>query len=462
MPFLKQRVLTVGTLVLCASLNQPIQSGSVAHAQETAAPTTPTTPPTTPAAPSAASPTTPPGSSLPPQPAKPALQMDPKARELMDQMVAAYKALDSYSAIVELAGMGAANLPKQRAIIAFKKPNRVNVQVTTSTGTVKLVSNGTNLFVQVSDIKAEYVKTAAPSGEMAIAQLLQSVRASGPGLTPLVAGASPLEGMADDLKSVSVGPADTVDGVAVETVVGQLEAGPSKGTITFAIGRDDHLLRRVVLTSITGQRTVTLTETHTSVKANPAGMAFIFTPPPGAKAVAQFTPPPRYDTRLKVGAKPLAFQAKDLAGKPLSLDQYAGKVVLLDFWASWCGPCIGEMPNVVAAYNKYKAQGFDIIGISLDAERDQMTAFAKEFKMPWRQNFDGRRYDNAVAKLYGVSAIPFSVLIGRDGKIAALDLRGPDLGTAINAALAKKPTAAGKTAKKPRRVTKVRQTRARR
>ncbi len=133
---------------------------------------------------------------------------------------------------------------------------------------------------------------------------------------------------------------------------------------------------------------------------------------------------------------------KDIAGAPLSVAQYKGKVVLIDFWATWCGPCMEEMPNVIAAYNKYHARGFDIIGVSLDQPEGLATlpAFLKEHQMPWRQYCDGKFWSNELAVKYGIISIPASYLLDGTGKIIAVSPRGALLAPAIEAALA----AAGK------------------
>jgi peroxiredoxin len=143
---------------------------------------------------------------------------------------------------------------------------------------------------------------------------------------------------------------------------------------------------------------------------------------------------------LVVGAPFPDFSVADLDGQPLSVASYKGKVTLIDFWATWCGPCMQEMPNVIAAYAKYHDQGFDIIGISLDKENqhDALAAFLKTNHMPWRQFYDGKYWQNALALKYGVDAIPQSYLLDRTGKIVAVEPRGAALAPAIEAALAAK------------------------
>ena len=132
------------------------------------------------------------------------------------------------------------------------------------------------------------------------------------------------------------------------------------------------------------------------------------------------------------------FSEQDLGGKPLSVGALKGKVVMVDFWATWCGPCRGELPNVIATYKKHHAQGFEIIGVSLDSDRDKLDAFLKETDgMTWPQFFDGQGWSNKLAVKYGVESIPFAVLIGPDGKIIGKDLRGDDLENAVAAAVSK-------------------------
>jgi peroxiredoxin len=148
----------------------------------------------------------------------------------------------------------------------------------------------------------------------------------------------------------------------------------------------------------------------------------------------------RIQRSLVVGSAFPEFAEPDLAGKELALTSYRGKVVLVDFWATWCGPCVAELPNVVAAYKKYHDAGFEVVGISLDraGDREKLVQFTKDHGMPWRQIFDGKYWESKLAVKYGIHSIPATYLLDAEGKIAAKNLRGPALEQALAKMLAKK------------------------
>lgn len=120
----------------------------------------------------------------------------------------------------------------------------------------------------------------------------------------------------------------------------------------------------------------------------------------------------------------------DTDGNAIKISDYNDKLVLIDFWATWCGPCIGELPNVKEAYSKYKSKGFDIIGISLDSDLEKLATFVEKKEMPWRQVSDGKQWSSKFARHYGINSIPATFLL-KNGKVVAKDLRGADLEKAI-------------------------------
>jgi thiol-disulfide isomerase/thioredoxin len=134
--------------------------------------------------------------------------------------------------------------------------------------------------------------------------------------------------------------------------------------------------------------------------------------------------------RLNLPGNPIEIEGTLLDKSPFNPASLAGKVVLVDFWATWCGPCVAEMPNVLAAYEKYHDKGFEVIGVSLDEDPQAVLDFVEERNIPWPilYSHEAGGWKHPLAVKYGINGIPTVILVGRDGRVVSLDARGERLG----------------------------------
>lgn len=134
--------------------------------------------------------------------------------------------------------------------------------------------------------------------------------------------------------------------------------------------------------------------------------------------------------RLNLPGNPIDIEGTLLDKSDFNPASLQGKVVLVDFWATWCGPCVAEIPNVMAAYEKYHDKGFEVIGISLDEDAQAVADFVEERKIPWPILFghEGGGWKHPMATKYGINGIPTVILVGQNGKVVSLDARGEKLG----------------------------------
>jgi peroxiredoxin len=138
---------------------------------------------------------------------------------------------------------------------------------------------------------------------------------------------------------------------------------------------------------------------------------------------------------LSPGNRALEFSAMDLEGTQINLSEYRGKVVLLDFWATWCPGCVIQMPHLKSLYDKYHGDGFEIIGISADTDLQVLKEYVRRAGIQWPQILDPARKETRIAELYRAYLLPTTYLIDRDGVIRAVNLSGKELDSAVKALL---------------------------
>jgi thiol-disulfide isomerase/thioredoxin len=138
----------------------------------------------------------------------------------------------------------------------------------------------------------------------------------------------------------------------------------------------------------------------------------------------------------KLAKEPLDLKFKAVDGTQVDLAKLRGKVVLVDFWAVWCGPCRMEIPNVVATYKQLHKDGFEIVGISLDQDKDKLVSFTNQAGMTWPQYFDGKMWSNEISSHFGISAIPAMWLVDKKGFVRSTEARGSELAERVKKLLA--------------------------
>jgi thiol-disulfide isomerase/thioredoxin len=130
--------------------------------------------------------------------------------------------------------------------------------------------------------------------------------------------------------------------------------------------------------------------------------------------------------RLSLPGHPIEYSGNLVDGTPINPAELKGKVVLVDFWATWCGPCKAELPNVLTNYEKYHSRGFEVVGVSCDSDKDALLKFIDDKKLPWPIMFQGPG-QRSMAAYYGITGIPTAILTNKKGEVVSLNARGEEL-----------------------------------
>ncbi len=131
--------------------------------------------------------------------------------------------------------------------------------------------------------------------------------------------------------------------------------------------------------------------------------------------------------QIKIGESVPEIALPDVNGKMITLSSFKGKVVLIDFWASWCGPCRAANPSVVRLYNKYKDKGFEVFGVSIDSKKEAWIKAIRQDKIKYTQVNDNGGWNSNVAATFGINQIPTSFLVDKNGRVVAIDAEGKEL-----------------------------------
>jgi peroxiredoxin len=380
-------------------------------------------------------------------------EMDPAVRAIVERAIQTYRGATRISYNVNGTIIG---FPVGPSRVRYLAPDKLKILTGGRGLATQVLFTGTDL---TRVIGKEYSKLTWPAGRSP----LTSSEAGNFGrmIAAMMAGEAPIGEPNEDLSVPGLADVKTrtvvleprqFDGEllnGIEETRSMLTSGDRSPTVTQTtawFGGTPYMLRRVESNIILNGEDNRDVEVITDQKLSPEFPAstFVFNPT-GLKLVDEKVllrsrplppkPRPTYDPRLKVGAAPLPLVAKDLNGKPISLARTQGKVVLLHFWATSSGPSVASLGEIKRAYGKYHPKGLEVVGFSLDTNRGALVSFLQKNKMPWPQVFDGKGWNSRVPASYGIKSIPFSLLIGKNGKIAAVDPQGK-VEAVVKAALA--------------------------
>ncbi|MCS7079677.1 MAG: TlpA family protein disulfide reductase [Chloracidobacterium sp.] len=343
-----------------------------------------------------------------------------EAAKLFDAVIAAHQALPAYRATVT---MTTNILGQPNAVIKVRaKGECLLMHIETDEGKSHIAYAGGRLLLFSTKNQGKYV--VQPVNEKPSLTNCFVVANGGvisvPQVLSLWGEWNPLENENENQAIREVQITNDADGKQTTIQITKVYGSSDTFQMTCTFDRASYRLASFRRTFNYGPQPVVITETVTDFSPDVHDDDLALTPPADARRIELPAPEPLYHPALKKGGDPLPIEATDMEGKAVSLKDYQGKVVLLNFWATWCGPCIAKFPFMTALEEKFGTQGFVVLGVACDEETEveKVRAALKKHNVAWRNILHTRTEDGTpIAERYRVKGLPFLILIGRDGKI---------------------------------------------
>jgi len=359
-------------------------------------------------------------------PAKSTEAVQPAAMKVLQETARTYAALKSYSGTMELTKKATYGGRQQSQTVsvsfAVRKPNLLEARFSVGPDTISMLWDGKASWTLYSGT-GKYVRGKAPADLAGLKddRLAQALIGDMDRVSFALFGPNPQAALTRGMKAARMLEAEKVDGEPADHLALTVE----EGNLELWIGAEDRLVRRARLNALQAARQimaanpglkdlkVTVELTLKGGASKPGADSFVFKPPAGSRQVASMqemfslTQTPMKEFSLPGLEKDATFRLAD----------HKGKVIAIDFWATWCGPCRMEMPKLQQIYNDYKARGLVFVAVNLQESPDKVKAFLEELKLDVPVALDA---EGKVAELYAISGLPTLVLIGRDGLISSV------------------------------------------